>query len=198
MLFKEDLLAMLEAALFVSHEPLSDEKLIEVLGIGKDEFEPIITEYKSLLDVPGRGIELVNVAGGYKLMTKAAYHELIEKIIKPQGGQLTRAALETLAIIAYKQPITRSEIEDIRGVNVDSMIYKLVEKELILEVGRKDVPGHPNLYGTTDKFLMQLGLKSLDELPILAEVPVNDLTQEELDFNNEGLSIDIVNTNETR
>lgn len=197
MLFKEDILAMLEAILFVSHEPLSFEKLVEVLGIEVEELKDIILEYQSLLNLPGRGIELVNVAGGYKLMTKGSFHELVEKVIRPQGGQLTRAALETLAIIAYKQPVTRSEIEEIRGVSIDSMIYKLLDKELIVEVGRKDVPGHPNLYGTTDRFLMQLGLNGLDELPELSDIGSNDITQEELDFNNQGLAIDIERIDET-
>ncbi|MDD2370758.1 MAG: SMC-Scp complex subunit ScpB [Firmicutes bacterium] len=196
MLFKEDLLAMLEAVLFVSHEPLSFEKLLEVLSIEKEELEDIINDYQEMLNVPGRGITLANVAGGYKLMTKGAYHEIIEKVIKPQGGQLTRAALETLAIIAYKQPVTRSEIELIRGVSIDSMIYKLLDKELIMEVGRKDVPGHPNLYGTTDRFLIQLGLNSIDELPELIQNSENELSQDELDYNNEGLVVDIVNSNE--
>lgn len=197
MLFKEDILAMLEAVLFVSHEPLSLDKLIEVLGIESDELKEIINEYQATLNLPGRGVELVNVAGGYKLMTKGSFHELVEKVIKPQGGQLSRAALETLAIIAYKQPVTRSEIEDIRGVSIDSMIYKLLDKELIVEVGRKDVPGHPNLYGTTERFLMQLGLNSLEELPELADIPVNEITQDELDFNNQGLAIDIERIDET-
>lgn len=197
MLFKEDILAMLEAILFVSHEPLSFEKLVEVLGIEVEELKDIILEYQSLLNLPGRGIDLVNVAGGYKLMTKGSFHELVEKVIRPQGGQLTRAALETLAIIAYKQPVTRSEIEEIRGVSIDSMIYKLLDKELIVEVGRKDVPGHPNLYGTTDRFLMQLGLNGLDELPELSDIGSNDITQEELDFNNQGLAIDIERIDET-
>jgi segregation and condensation protein B len=197
MLFKEDILAMLEAILFVSHEPLSLDRLIEVLGIESSELKEIINEYQASLNLPGRGVELVNVAGGYKLMTKGSFHELVEKVIKPQGGQLSRAALETLAIIAYKQPVTRSEIEEIRGVSIDSMIYKLLDKELIVEVGRKDVPGHPNLYGTTDRFLMQLGLNSLDELPDLAEIPVNEITQDELDFNNQGLAIDIERVDET-
>ncbi len=197
MLFKEDILAMLEAVLFVSHEPLSFDKLIEVLGVDSDELKEIINEYQSSLELPGRGVELVNVAGGYKLMTKGSFHDLVEKVIKPQGGQLSRAALETLAIIAYKQPVTRSEIEDIRGVSIDSMIYKLLDKELIVEIGRKDVPGHPNLYGTTDRFLMQLGLNSLDELPELAEIGSNEITQEELDFNNQGMAIDIERIDET-
>ncbi len=196
MLFKEDLLAVLEAVLFVSHEPLSFDKLLEVITVSKEELQDLLNDYQEILNLPGRGIKLVTVAGGYKLMTKNSYHEIIEKVIKPQGGQLSRAALETLAIIAYKQPVTRSEIEEIRGVSIDSMIYKLLDKELIMEVGRKDVPGHPNLYGTTDRFLIHLGLNSLDELPELIQNPDNELSQDELDFNNKGLVIDIVDSNE--
>lgn len=196
MLFKQDLLATLEAILFVSHEPLSFEKLLDVLSVSEEELKDTIDEYQDTLNSPERGIELVKVAGGYKLMTKNLYHEIIEKVIKPQGGQLSRAALETLAIIAYKQPVTRSEIEDIRGVSIDSMIYKLLEKELIIEVGRKEVPGRPNLYGTTDRFLIQLGLDSLDELPELIQITDQLLSQEDLDFNNEGLAVEIVSSNE--
>lgn len=198
MLFKEDLQAMLEAVLFVSHEPLSIDKLIEILATEKDTIEEMLEDYQNKLNLPGSGIELVKVAGGYKLMTKGAFNELVEKVIRPQGGQLSRAALETLAIIAYKQPVTRSEIEEIRGVSIDSMIYKLLEKELITEVGRKDVPGHPNLYGTTERFLMQLGLENLEQLPRLPEQNVEEITQEELDFNNQGLSVEIVASDETR
>ncbi len=198
MLFREDSLAMLEAVLFVSHEPLSFDKLLEVLGIEKEELQDLLNDYQEILNMPGRGIKLAIVAGGYKLITKDSYHEIIEKVIKPQGGQLSRAALETLAIIAYKQPVTRSEIEDIRGVSIDSMIYKLLEKELIIEVGRKEVPGRPNLYGTTDRFLIQLGLNTLEELPELVQSPIYELSQEELDFNNDSLVMDIVNTNENK
>ena len=174
MLFTEDLLAALECALFVSVEPLSLDQLKDILGIKKEELEPIIQSYKEGLDVPGRGLTLKEVAGGYKLSTKGSFEETVRKVIKPQGGVLSKAALETLAIIAYKQPITRSEVEAIRGVNSDGMFIRLLDRELIYEVGRKDVPGRPILYGTGDDFLISLGLTSLDELP-----PLNDVSKGE-------------------
>lgn len=191
MLFKEDLISMLEAMLFVSVDSLKKEKLSEILGLNEDELESVIQEYKEMLALPGRGLELLQVAGGYKLVTKGVYFDIIEKIVKPQGGQLSKAAIETLAIVAYKQPITRSEIEEVRGVNVDAMIHKLLEKELIIEVGRKDVPGHPNLYGTTDNFLILLGLNSLNDLPDISNK--NEIiTEDELFLNNKSLEMEIV------
>lgn len=192
MLFKEDLFGMLEAILFVSNEPLSREKLQEALSISPLEMSEVLEEYMEILNLPGRGIELIEAGGGYKLQTKKTYWNQVSGIVRPQGGQLSRAALETLSIIAYKQPITRSEVEEIRGVNADSMIYRLLEKELIQEVGRKNVPGHPNLYGTTNTFLLQLGINSLEELPPLQDLQEEDLTQEELDYHNEGLVVDIL------
>ena len=197
MLFKEDLFGTLEAVLFVSSEPIPEEKLKEVLAVGTEEFDEILSEYRESLELPGRGIRLVQVAGGYKLMTKPVYEDAVEKIAKPQGGLLSRAALETLAIIAYKQPVTRSEVEGIRGVNADSMIYKLLEKELIIEVGRKEVPGHPNLYGTTDKFLLQLGINSLDQLPPLKEPESQpEPGEEELENTSDGTVLEILGRKE--
>ncbi len=191
MLFKEDLFGMLEAALFVSVEPLDISKISEILGINQNEAKDIISEFKELLLLPGRGIILTNVAGGYKLMTKNCYSNILEKVVKPQGGQLSKPALETLAIIAYKQPITRSEIEEIRGVNVDAMVHKLLEKELIIEVGRKEVPGHPNLYGTTDKFLIQLGLNSLEDLPELI-LEEDSISNDDIEKSNNALEMEIL------
>lgn len=193
MLFKEDLFALLEALLFVSSDPVTEKTLQETLGIPSEEYREILEEYRESLERPGRGIRLVQVAGGWKLMTKPAYAEAVENIVRPQGGQLSRAALETLAIVAYKQPITRAEVEAIRGVNADAMFYKLLEKELVIEVGRKEVPGHPNLYGTTDKFLMQLGLNSLDELPPLKEPDKpEEAGEEDLDFVRGGTVLDVL------
>ncbi|MCI0502054.1 MAG: SMC-Scp complex subunit ScpB [Fusobacteria bacterium] len=191
MLFKEDLFGILEAALFVSVEPLDISKISEILGINQNEAKDIISEFKELLLLPGRGIVLTNVAGGYKLMTKNCYSNILEKVVKPQGGQLSKPALETLAIIAYKQPITRSEIEEIRGVNVDAMVHKLLEKELIIEVGRKEVPGHPNLYGTTDKFLIQLGLNSLEDLPELI-LEEDNISNDDIEKSNNALEMEIL------
>ena len=118
-------------------------------------------------------------------------------MLKPQGGQLSRAALETLAIVAYKQPVTRSEVEKIRGVGVDSMFLKLVGKELIYEVGRKEVPGRPILYGTSSQFLMDLGINSLEDLPPLEEKRVleNEDLEEILTFDDEAMFFEKINNN---
>ena len=191
MLFKEDLLARLEAILFVSVDPLSEGRIGELLGLQGDELEEILKEYGQSLDLPGRGIRLASIGGGYKLETKASCWDAVEAAARPQGGQLSRAALETLAIIAYRQPVTRAEVESIRGVNSDAMFYRLLDRELITEVGRKEVPGHPNLYGTTQNFLLQLGLGSLEALPPLEEFKEELLTQEELDESNASLSVEI-------
>lgn len=191
MLFKEDLLARLEAILFVSVEPLSEGRIGELLGLAGEELQEIIQEYGQSLDLPGRGIRLAAIGGGYKLETKASCWEAVEAAARPQGGMLSRAALETLAIIAYRQPVTRAEVESIRGVNSDAMFYRLLDRELITEVGRKEVPGHPNLYGTTQNFLLQLGLSSLKDLPPLDEFKEELLTQDELDESNQSLPVEI-------
>ncbi|WP_088369806.1 SMC-Scp complex subunit ScpB [endosymbiont 'TC1' of Trimyema compressum] len=197
MLFKEDLIASLECALFVSNDPLSIETLSQLLSVNKEELIDLIESYGESLATPGRGIELKEVAGGYKLQTKKEYDSLIESIVKPQGGQLSRAALEILAIVAYKQPVTRSEVEKIRGVGVDSMFLKLVEKELIYEVGRKEVPGRPILYGTSSQFLMDLGIDSLEDLPPLEEKRVleNEDLEEVLAFDDEAMVFEKINDN---
>ena len=197
MLFKEDLIASLECALFVSNDPLSIETLSQLLNTNKEELREIIKSYNEILAIPGRGIELKEVAGGYKLQTKKEYDGLIESIVKPQSGKLSRAALETLAIIAYKQPITRSEVEKIRGVCVDNIFLKLIEKELIYEVGRKKMPGRPILYGTSSQFLIDLGIDSLENLPPLEEKRV--LGNEDLNavfaFDDEAMIFEKINDN---
>ncbi|MBR3841366.1 MAG: SMC-Scp complex subunit ScpB [Erysipelotrichales bacterium] len=129
-----------------------------------------------------RGIELVCYGGLYKFVTKASVHEYAAKLFAlPERNKLSQAALETLAIIAYKQPITRVEIEDIRGVNCDAMLHKLLAKALIKEVGRSEAVGKPILYGVTDEFMDAFKLMSLDELP---ELP-NLNNDEELNLFNE-------------
>ena len=197
MLFKEDLVASLECALFVSNDPLSLDTLSQLLHVDEDELREIIESYGQSLATPGRGIELKEVAGGFKLQTKKEYDELIESIVKPQGGQLSRAVLETLAIVAYKQPVTRSEVEKIRGVGVDSMFLKLVERELIYEVGKKKVPGRPILYGTSPQFLLNLGIDSLDDLPPLEEKRVleNEDLEEVLAFDDDAMFFEKINDN---
>lgn len=165
MLFSEELLGALECLLFVAHEPLSVKRLAEILELKEAEVEELLDMLSREYEKSGRGIQLVEVAGGYQVCTRPEFAAYVEKLYKPQAQALSRAALETLAIIAYKQPITRAEVEQIRGVKVDGVINTLMEKGLLEEVGRKEGPGRPILYGTSNKFLQHFGLKSLDELP---------------------------------
>jgi len=165
LLFSEEIKRAIECLLFVSAEPLSLDRLTELTGAEKE------TVYAILLEIQqyhlGRGFELVEIAGGWQFCTRPEFSGYIEKLYRPKMNLLSKAALETLAIVAYKQPVTRAEIEQIRGVKTDSVMGSLLEKGLIQDVGRKNGPGRPILYGTTGEFLRFFGLKDLDELPEL-------------------------------
>lgn len=165
---KEPIKAIIEALLFVSGEPLSLRDIAVNLEITPKYTEEILGEMMLDYEVSNRGIKLIVLNGAYQLVTKNEYSDYIQKLLKKNRRQsLSQASLESLAIIAYKQPITRVDIDEIRGVKSDSAIQKLIERELIAEVGRLEVPGRPILYGTTDEFLRQFGLAGLDELPSL-------------------------------
>lgn len=165
---KEPIKAIIEALLFVSGEPLSLRDIAVNLEITPKYTEEILGEMMLDYEVTNRGIKLIVLNGAYQLVTKNEYSDYIQKLLKKNRRQsLSQASLESLAIIAYKQPITRVDIDEIRGVKSDSAIQKLIERELIAEVGRLEVPGRPILYGTTDEFLRQFGLSGLDELPSL-------------------------------
>lgn len=175
---KESLKAAIEAVLFVTGEPLSLRDIAINLEITPKYAEEILGEMMLDYEVSSRGIKLITLNGSYQLVTKREYSDYIQKLLKKNRRQsLSQASLESLAIICYKQPITRVDIDEIRGVKSDSAIQKLIERELICEVGRLEVPGRPILYGTTDEFLRQFGLSGLDELPSL------DLFQEETEEN---------------
>lgn len=169
MLFSEDKKAIIESLLFVSVEPLSVAKIAGIVELRQEDVLILLDEIKEELAKPDRGVCLTEVGEGYKLVTKEKYNKYVEKILRPQTMNLSHAALETLAIIAYKQPVTRAEIEQIRGVKVDGVLNNLMEKGLIKELGRKEGPGRPIVYGTTNEFLVYLGLKNLSELPSLEE-----------------------------
>jgi segregation and condensation protein B len=166
-----ELKAIVESMLFVSSEPLSMTRLLAVLGdVGKAEIEQALQSLGDELDQQGRGIRLAEVAGGYRLVTKQEYAPWIKRLDKAKtAAKLSRSALESLAIIAYKQPIVRSEIEEIRGVETSGVVRTLLEKKLVRIVGRKDVPGRPIMYGTTKFFLEHFGLSELSQLPPLRE-----------------------------
>ena len=160
----------LEAILFVIDEPVDVATLSQVLEVGRVEVEAALRELAADYERDGRGFVLREVAGGWRLYTHPDAAPYLERfVLAGRSGRLSQAALETLAVIAYKQPIGRQEIGEIRGVSVDAPVRTLVSRGLVEEVGRDDGPGRAVLYGTTGRFLEQLGLRTLDDLPPLAE-----------------------------
>ena len=179
-----DLAPIIEATLLASSQPLTVAQLYGIFGDSPPRactIEQALTELK--LACAARGIELVEVASGFRFQVKTAIHPYVAKLWTERQSKYTRATLETLALIAYRQPITRGEIEQIRGVSVSStMIKSLEEREWIRVLGHRDVPGRPELFGTTKTFLDYFGLKSLDQLPPLAELKEYPELEPQLSF----------------
>jgi len=166
-----DRLAILEALLFVADEPLPLPKLQEILGNAEaSETEASLHDLAVRLEADGRGLMVQEVAGGFRLATRPEVHAWVQRLQQVRPARLSRAALETLAIIAYRQPITRAEIEAIRGVAVDGVLRTLLERELVRMMGRKAEAGRPMLYGTSQQFLEHFGLRELGDLPTLREI----------------------------
>lgn len=164
---------LIEALIFSSYQPISIKQIQSITDLSESEILSAINGLKT--EYTSRGIDLVEVCGGYQFATKPDFAHYIKKLRKDiQSSRISQPALETLAIIAYKQPLTRIEIDQIRGVNSEGTVKSLIERRLIKIVGKKDVPGRPFLYGTTDEFLKYFGLKSLQDLP-----PIRDILQEE-------------------
>ena len=163
--------AILEAIIYVTDEPLSAQQIAAALGHPIDKIKRILDELVAEYARPEHGLTVREVAGGYKMATKAEHHEAVRAFVKKMTPplKLSLAALETLAVIAYKQPVTAPEIMEIRGVQGASVLKTLLERKLIAESGRKNVVGKPILYKTTKEFLVQFGLKDLSELPTLKE-----------------------------
>lgn len=165
---KNSLKSAIEALLFASGEPLSLQDLVNHLEEKTKLIEVIIQEMMEEYEDSNRGIKIICIKGSYQLVTKAQNADYIQKLLKKNKRQsLSQASIESLAIVAYKQPITRIDIDEIRGVKSESAIQRLIERDLIKEIGRLDVPGRPILYGTTEEFLRQFELKDLKELPYL-------------------------------
>ncbi len=167
----KELQGILESVLFVSSEPVSLARFLAVLeDIPKSEVEEGLRSLEQAFEQDSRGIRLAKVAGGYRLVTKQEYAPWIKRLDKTKSpAKLSRSALESLAIIAYKQPLVRAEIEEIRGVETSGVIRTLLERKLVRIVGRKEVPGRPIMYGTTKFFLEHFGLNDLSQLPPLRE-----------------------------
>ncbi|HEX3158415.1 MAG TPA: SMC-Scp complex subunit ScpB [Gemmatimonadaceae bacterium] len=165
---------LLEAALFASNRPIPSTELAALApDASRAEVSAALDELREHYDVDGHGVELMDVGGGWQILTRAEYTEAIERAqLAARPQRLSAASLETLAIVAYRQPIGRAEIEEIRGVSVASMLKTLHERGLVDIVGRGEGVGRPLLYGTTDLFLEQFALRHLDELPRADELAV--------------------------
>lgn len=160
--------AILEAILLASPEPLTVKRIADVMGLDEKDARILIEDLRKEYQQPGRGLYVQEMAGGYVLTTRPEYAEFVEKLLQPRPKGLSHAALETLSIIAYRQPITKPEIEGVRGVNVDRSVEVLLERRLVRELGRKDGPGRPMLYGTTKDFLQYFGLNDLADMPTIS------------------------------
>ncbi len=182
---------ILEAALLAAGEPLSLDRLLDLFGDGERPAREAVLAALAALerDYAVRGIELAEVAGGYRIQVRREVAPWVARLWEERPARYSRALLETLALIAYRQPITRGEIEDIRGVAVSTQIVRtLVEREWVRVVGHRDLPGRPALYATTRKFLDYFGLRSLNELPSLAELRSLDAVAADVALPTEGSS----------
>ena len=181
MLTDETLKALIEAIIYVAPEPVSLDAIVKALeDVERDrvkaQIEILVQEYEQ----PGRGIEVRHVAGGYRFSSKPEHHEVLRQFVKSLKPlvRLSKPALETLAVIAYRQPVTVPEIEEIRGVDCGGVIHTLLQKKLVVTAGRKNVVGRPILYRTSKEFLVHFGLKDTNELPSLKEF--EELARQEL------------------
>ena len=175
---EDQLKGALEAMLFVTDEPVSVIDLSAMLEIDSAKVEAALVSLRDEFERENRGIQLREVAGGWRLFTHPAFHDLIERyVISWDTRKLSQAALETLAIVAYCQPITRAGVASVRGVSSDSSINSLVEKGLLREAGTADAPGNPMQYATTRVFLERFGLRSVDDLPDVAQFAPDEETR---------------------
>lgn len=165
-----EIMAAAEALVFVSDEPISARAIAEILGEDKDVVVAALEELKKEYDERQGGLQLREIAGGWQIATRTELHEEVRKYLKSRpSARLSLAALETLAVIAYKQPVTVPEILEIRGVQSASAIRTLLEKRLIVTKGHKETVGRPMQYGTSKEFLIQFGLKDLSDLPSIED-----------------------------
>ncbi len=172
----EDLKGALEAVLFAGGDPLTEEQLREILQTDEKTTRELLSTLSEELSARGSGLMLKETAGGWQLVTRPEHFSYVERLSQETNRKLSRAAMETLSIIAFKQPVTKLEIEQIRGVHhAERVLAQLVARELITEVGRKNVIGHPIQYGTTETFLRAFGLKKLEDLPVLPEPDMEQL-----------------------
>ena len=187
---------ILEAILFVSGEPLSVDRMLGVVeGVAREELMSALRALQADYAAEGRGLQLVEVAGGFQIATRPDCAPWIKRLEKAkEGARLSRSAMETLAIVAYKQPAVRAEIEQIRGVDSAGVLKTLLERRMVRIVGRKDAPGRPIMYGTTRQFLQAFGMKDLSDLPALRDIKelkgAEPFTLQNLDQNGDASSVE--------
>lgn len=170
--------SIIEAILFAAGRIVETKELMAILELNNEDVDSIIQNMKNEFEQNKRGVEIIKIDNGYQMCSKKEYYDYIYPIFDNRAKpSLSAAALETLSIIAYNPKITRAEIEQIRGVNSDGTIYKLLEYNLIEEVGRLDAPGRPAIYGTTKEFLKMFGISSLEELPELPKYKIDENEQ---------------------
>ena len=171
--------AVIEAVLFTMGESVEVSKLAELIEESKEATKEIVYDMKKKLQKSNRGIDIVELEDSFQMCTKTDMYEYLIKIAKsPKKYVLTDSVLETLSIIAYKQPVTRADIERIRGVSCDHAINRLIEYNLVTELGRLDAPGRPLLFGTTEEFLRRFGINSLESLPEMNPMQVEEFKQQ--------------------
>ena len=171
--------AAIEAILFTMGDSVEITQIAKAIGQDKNTTEKIIHNLMDTYQQEGRGIQIIELEDSYQLCTKKEYYEYLIRIaMQPKKPALTDVMLETLSIIAYKQPVTKAEIEKIRGVKCDHAVNKLVEYNLVKELGRLDAPGRPILFGTTEEFLRTFGVQEIEELPVLDPVKLADFKAE--------------------
>lgn len=176
----KEMKAVIEGILFTWGEPLHIRELEKILDVPQKELKKILEEMRDEFNYSRRGIQIIRTEHSYQLSTRLEHFEYIKKLhIRKENKTISNAAMETLTIVAYKQPITKIDMEDIRGVKCDKAIQTLADKQFIKEVGRLDKPGKPILYGTTEEFLRAFGLSSIRELPTLESSENLEIAEEE-------------------
>ena len=196
-MFHDKMVGALEAVLFAAGEPISVAELAQCLQLEKPQVWELLASLEHSYEDEARGLMLRQIGDGYQLVTKPEHYALVSNLSRKKEIKLTNAAMETLAIIAFKQPITRAEMEAIRGVKVDGVVNTLLDLGLIVEAGRKKALGNPILYATTDKFLQTFGLPNLEALPPLEDIPeeeeqeVQHVLDLELEENKEDNSVSV-------
>ncbi|MBR4514913.1 MAG: SMC-Scp complex subunit ScpB [Lachnospiraceae bacterium] len=178
----EELKGVIEATLFAMGEAVETDRLAKAIGIKSKELEALMEQLEKDYEAENRGIKLIKLENAWQLATKPDYYDVLTRLVNiPKKHSLTDTLMETLSIIAYKQPITRQEIEAIRGVSCVHAVNKLVEYNLITEVGRLDAVGRPILFGTTEDFLRCFGVSSMDELPMITPDKIEDFKKEAME-----------------